>query len=452
MTNWVVPLAPLRSGRFSYGSDGLMSKGRRRVDAPKLRELLFPNEVKIKGGKLAQKYAEQEANEQAKRIVKKKWIIAQLTHYGVASLPRARARSDENKELLCRSVKEGKVMRYRPQHIRDIEAALTLQYEEKNTPHMVLEEQRVSKLIEEQKGLKTEGFEKLSTPGLEAAYVMAMFMRKYFLNDGGTPDQSKAPGPLVLTGFGDRSGMHNRAQQVPGLETYSGGEGNARTIVVGWDRSAVWGAAGNIDSAQRAEHEKEKEFEWAEVMKKHGSFIKSLPKSASRQAFSIEQARGSYAIQCDKITSEWPQGSPLKLRIVLGLQGVVGMFHFGVIEGIMWFEVNEEGLLGMEHDEDESQDEDNFEDEDEDEDEDKLVTNPLPPSNKRKASSTAARPTVKRGKSTSTRQSRRLFLKWRGRETGEGEIQLDHGNSNMAISTSFMLRALGSTDIFLQTS
>ena len=70
------PLPPIRRGKFSYGSQGLTVKKSHKVDSTRLRELLFPEGIK---GKRAQK----KAFKDAKKIVKKDWLLAQLTHYDI---------------------------------------------------------------------------------------------------------------------------------------------------------------------------------------------------------------------------------------------------------------------------------------------------------------------------------------------------------------------------------
>ncbi|KAF2503080.1 hypothetical protein BU16DRAFT_28504 [Lophium mytilinum] len=326
------------------------------------------------------------------------------------------------KGLLGCSVKEEKCDTV-PQHIRDLETTLAAQYNTKNNPHMALENKRVGNLIAEREKMKAEAFKRLETPGQEASYDMELFMRKYFLDENEMPDRSKMSRPLVLTGYNDRYDMHARAEEVPGLETHSGGQGNVRTLVIGWSRSAVWAEAGNIDKAQRADRENKKDAEWAESMKTHDSFVKSLTVSAEDQSFSAECATGSYVVQCDKATGYDELDGPMHLSITEAPGGLVGSFDFAVLEGIMRFDVSEAALLDREDSGSEEEDEDESVEDDE-----RTALNP--PSNKRQAPSTATNSTAKRVKSTSTEQTRRLYLKWRGRETGEGEIQVDYFNSN----------------------
>lgn len=71
-----MPLPPIRSGKFSYGSNGLAVDDLRPDNSTRLLELLFPDELK---GKRAQK----KASDDAKKIVTKKWIVAQLELYGI---------------------------------------------------------------------------------------------------------------------------------------------------------------------------------------------------------------------------------------------------------------------------------------------------------------------------------------------------------------------------------
>jgi len=72
---------------------------------------------------------------------------------------------------------------------------------------------------------------------------MHMFLRKYFLDDNGNPDKTKTPAPIALPGFANPSQVHAAAERILGLESTSGGYGDDRTVVLGWDRSAVWKVA-----------------------------------------------------------------------------------------------------------------------------------------------------------------------------------------------------------------
>ena len=85
---------------YAYGLDGFTVNKARRESHARLSSLLLPQSIK---GKRAQK----EAQEDAKEIVKKPWIEAQLKHYGVSF--KSRAVISEKKASLAKAVSDGLV-------------------------------------------------------------------------------------------------------------------------------------------------------------------------------------------------------------------------------------------------------------------------------------------------------------------------------------------------------
>ena len=71
------------------------------MEGSRIRELLFPEETK---GVRAQK----RIHEEARKTVKKAWMVAQLKHYGIA-IPN-KANVEAIRHLLTNSIVEGKVM------------------------------------------------------------------------------------------------------------------------------------------------------------------------------------------------------------------------------------------------------------------------------------------------------------------------------------------------------
>lgn len=100
MSRRIIPLAPMKSGGFSYGSKGLATQGIALESSARIHELLFPEE-------LVGTHMQKRAREDAKKIVTIPWIIAQLKFYDIEF--ESKAKKLEIKELLMNSVKGGLV-------------------------------------------------------------------------------------------------------------------------------------------------------------------------------------------------------------------------------------------------------------------------------------------------------------------------------------------------------
>jgi hypothetical protein len=96
----ISPVPPLTIPPFSYGSNGFTVNDIHRTDLTSLRDLLFPQEVR---GKRAQK----DAIESARKTVTKKWLEAQLHHYGIGF--QSSAQKGVLQELLEGKIKRGEV-------------------------------------------------------------------------------------------------------------------------------------------------------------------------------------------------------------------------------------------------------------------------------------------------------------------------------------------------------
>lgn len=94
-----IPPAERKKG-FAYRLDGFTVNKIPRENPARLVELLLPQNIK---GKRAQKASQ----EDAKRIVKKPWIEAQLKHYGISYNPKAVV--SEKEALLVKAVSDGLV-------------------------------------------------------------------------------------------------------------------------------------------------------------------------------------------------------------------------------------------------------------------------------------------------------------------------------------------------------
>ena len=273
-----------------------------------------------------------------------------------------------------------------------------------------------------------------------------MFLKKYFLDEGGNPDKSKTPVPIPLPGFSNRSQIHAAAERVPGLKTCSGGHGDDRTVVVGWDRDAVWSVAGQVANQSALKHHQVEEAEWNKLMQRHETFV-SQARSRHRAAeFSIYEIGGIYVIKCNEMgsySSEISCNNTMRLRIIESQRGgCVGIFDFGVITGIMLLDESKERLASrvvslekkseysyemQDNPSDETDDGSQMDDSSQTDD----SSNELDSSKKRKAEPVedASRPRKKQKESKDNGGT--IFLQWRGKETGEGQIQLDGSNEHV---------------------
>ena len=127
-------------------------------------------------------------------------------------------------------------------------------------------------------------------------------------------------------------------------------------------------------------------------------------------------------IDFKEITEGYPEDADdLGLRITNGGSGgFIGIFDFGIIEGMIPLDTDRHQLLKCQ--------DDNREEDEEDEDEDEKGYDHATAA-KRKTISALQPPPAKRTKPSQSAHSRHLYLQWRGCETGEGEIQLDFDNS-----------------------
>ena len=302
-------------------------------------------------------------------------------------------------------------------------------------------------------------FAALGSPTAEAEYNMDMFLKKYFLDESGKPDKSKTPMPIPLPGFSDRYQMHTEAECIPGLKTHSGGEGDNRTVVVGWDRSAVQRVAGQVAHQSAHRLRQAEGAEWNKLVQRYISLV-SQARSRDRAAeFSIHAISGTYLIKCDEISSYDPKESyrtTMRLRITeSSCEGCVGMFDFGLIKGIMLLDESKENLasriLSLEdedqdefsgetddsdpEDDDDPEDDNGQEEDDDGQEDDESQTDAsgtdggAPQKRKAQPIEEASRPRKKQKQGQTNGGT--VFLQWRGQETGEGEIELDYANKHV---------------------
>lgn len=311
----------------------------------------------------------------------------------------------------------------------------------------------------------SKALKKYKVPVDLANHDRSLFLSKYFLSDqDGQPDPSITPFPILLPGLSDCLAMQQAADTILGLKTSTGGEGEFRILVIGWNRATIFEIAEQI-SADQASLRDEMTRTVQERLRKHYSFIKNMPPSPKPRKFAMDSAQGTYAVACKGIADRWgDEDDEYSLRITHSeTDGWVGIFAIGVIYGIMRLDTDRKALLkrckatqknearldegdydlsleelGTTDEEDDfSEDVDVFSDlnsedtSEEDEDEFDLGGYGLLISRKRKKAPGKAEDTsAKRSKQCSSASSNRLYFKWRGREHGEGDVAYDFDKKN----------------------
>lgn len=302
-------------------------------------------------------------------------------------------------------------------------------------------------------------FEACLIPTEEVICDASLFLQKYFLNEDGSPDQTKTPGLVLLPGYTDRHlALTGRTEPVPALHVADGGLGGASNVmVIGWDRARVNNKAHKIDMEQshgvgvlRLSHD------WDRLMMSHQSYAEKLRNQAeirnpqTGSSFKAHNVRGKYVVKSDAIQDDWPLlAKELRLRVVAN--GRLAIFDLGIIVGLMVLGKTQEhvtkvikdgkwnaDLLGVEELEDESEKEDSSSDEESDGDDE---------TNDERASGCSGDSDYNIGddpeapidltsdqqverQQNQKRHPRRLYFQWRGYNTMSGAIQFDPQNRN----------------------
>lgn len=272
---------------------------------------------------------------------------------------------------------------------------------------------------------RLETFAKATSPSQEANVDIELFLKKYFLDATGQPDTAKTPQAIALHGLttSSRNALYDSAQRsIRGLEMKSGGAEPDRVYVVGWDRNQVWRKARTFDAEVQRRRDEEASKERNAQMSKHEQYvIKNKSRSLNASTKVEHLAIGQYIIESDKISNGWGKQA-MSLRISQhGSTHLVGFFDFGVINGIMHIGPDDKTLPHKELEGSRS----SQSEQESDEETVHAGNKRKAPANSRKEQSTSKKQRV------SPKHNRRLYLQWRGRDSGEGMIELDYDNSNV---------------------
>ncbi|KAF8248382.1 hypothetical protein K440DRAFT_626266 [Wilcoxina mikolae CBS 423.85] len=436
VTNPSDNLTSITSHGFTYNpSSGALIADISRDPESRIRALLFPHLIPtLIKGKRAQKQAEKEA-----RRLTKKWISAQHKHYGIPF--KATAKVDDLRASLIAALEAGK-LKSPPAGVQEILKGLEEEYKRKNAAHLVA----VNKT-------RHEAFAALTDPIDAANYNSELFLRRYFLDSAGRLDKKKAPAAMDLHRVRDRDRFRlaAAARAILGLHVEDAHDDPFYNIlVVGKDQESVRNMARmkveekeeerrqaatrrELEEASLKEsfaREKEqsiKQFDddFRPLMESHFAFVKSLPKPGPTA--SVANAKGTFHIRCPEIEGSWPDSCYDGLTLVIrddpertntsGGPCLRGDFEFGVLSGIMHF-----WLAGEDWQTD-------YDGPDEDSSDEEYESHSL---DKKRQKPTTSRGPVskKRAVAVSAADSRKLHFLWRGRESGEGEIQVDYQNTN----------------------
>ncbi|CAF9938260.1 hypothetical protein IMSHALPRED_000733 [Imshaugia aleurites] len=334
---------PVSNGPFSFHNYGFNINGILRVGGPNLQEMLFPDEM---SGVQAQKWA----RNRAKATVNLPWLLAQLTFYDIEFDPGNTVA--ELTKLLADNVKHGRCNQL-PIWIRAIASELEQLFKAANPdltsgidrPPQRRGAQRPKGLISEDKYKQI--LEQFTTPVDLANYHHGLFLAKYFLDQEGRPDPSKTPFLILLPGLTDRLALQQAADAIPGLKTSSGGDGEFRILVIGWNRAALFDETERI-SADQARLRDGMSPTWQKRLRCHHNMIKTLPVLSKPQRFTIESAQGSYVIDSRGLNDNFPStnSSTGYINIIPSkADGWIGIFEIGIIRGVMRLDTDRKALL-----------------------------------------------------------------------------------------------------------
>lgn len=174
--------------------------------------------------------------------------------------------------------------------------------------------------------------------------------------------------------------------------------------------------------------------------------LDSLNKPATKGKTSNAQGQrnasiaGSYSIKCDDIEQGWANMDDLTLDIKEGPTAGIysASFDFGVLEGAMLLSADKELLAPCVEDTDSS----------DEGDDDDVSESDTRTSNKRKARGKLAGKVAKKAKPAQANLApTKFFLVWRGRETGEGEIQSGEHSGTIEFTNRNYVRFSGDMDM-----
>lgn len=89
----------------------------------------------------------------------------------------------------------------------------------------------------------------------------------------------------------------------------------------------------------RMQCQRQQESAWDAKMQKHKAFVERFHGPGSPQPFATANVEGTYIVECNEISSKWPNANELSLKIINDMgNDCVGVFDFAVLKGAMKFD------------------------------------------------------------------------------------------------------------------
>lgn len=288
--------------------------------------------------------AQKQARERYDKKVKKTLLHAQLSHYGIAhkaSKPVAdllqtfRIAMKDRKVSLIDQVANYVLTIIQcdiaPQDLLDLESSLRLEYTKADKENVSNQKQSIL--------AHYTGLESLTA---RANYSPRLFIEQEFLSKDQPGEESQTGAPIALRGLHNRASIHAAAEHT-GLHAVSGGEGDDRTLFIGWDRDAVWSLSQQYSQIQRERRQQKQEEEWKQALEQHHNFVKKLPAKSHKQKFDIDSTEGQYMIRSREIELGWNIDS-MTMQITGLDDDWLAEFDLGVITGLMLFDEDPDSL------------------------------------------------------------------------------------------------------------
>ncbi|VUC29293.1 unnamed protein product [Clonostachys rosea] len=289
-------------------------------------------------------------------------------------------------------------------------------------------------------------------------------MEKHLLT-AGRPDKTKTIAPVGIP-F-DRSSsyrvgkMREAAQEIKGLHSATGYGPQTQTIFLGWDEEAVRQAAfdhGDKEAAETRAAEKQR-VEGRD--KQHQKYLEFLKGKGRQMTCS---PAGRYIVDCDEIEKE-DDVKDLTLDInETDHDGIFSVgFNFGILEGVMLICADKGKLdeyasrldADEESDEGDTDEFDSSDEEDMEDDNESRVDEMSGESNlgsgmrgrKRKSQASAPRREPGKKARTASAQPLQYFIKFRCRETGEGQLYPEAEEGTLRFKDKRMAAFSGKVDM-----
>ncbi|KAI1771890.1 hypothetical protein F4818DRAFT_444888 [Hypoxylon cercidicola] len=279
---------------------------------------------------------------------------------------------------------------------------------------------------------------------LKKMLAAGKLIEKHFLDTFGRPDRTKTTEVLVVPlppGSTYRvSKVIDAAKKVSGLHY----DNQCESLYIGWDQVAVTAAAGGHRERIRRQRAKEKNDRDQERNSRHSEYLR---KARAKHVKGYWSPVGSFIVDCDAIKDEWPDSAnDMTLDLSETDQpGIFGAsFDFGILEGVMMLSSNKTALKLYC---DQLEREDMWDDEEYSGDEGKGYEDGEESATGSKRKATAKRNKTSKKQRVQDGNPRKLFLRWKGAETGEGQILHEAEEGSITFKDAELSAFTGKMDI-----